>query len=422
MKSNQNFSKIAFYLFIILSFFSFQSFKCSGNEPKESSNESNFTQQVVSRNDEVPSKTIYQESTNDITASRNNAITQTVAKASPAIVGINVIEIQEYVVRNPFNPFNDPFFQFFFGDQFSAPERKYQRKVQGLGSGFIISPDGYILTNHHVAGNATKIIVTLTNGEKYDAKLIGADMVSDVALLKINAKNLPYLKLGNSDNLLVGEWAIAFGNPFGLFNINSKPTVTVGVISNLGVNLVNEDQPYNRVYKNMIQTDAAISSGNSGGPLLNANGDVIGVNTMILSTAQSMKGAGSIGIGFAIPINRVKSIVNSIMNGKKLNRDIYIGMEVMDLEELDNATKKAYKIDDKAVGAIIGKIYRNSPADKSGLDVGDIIIKVNNESVNNKNDFLVQALDACVGDKLQIQVKRGDKILTKTLIVESARS
>ncbi|HRT67834.1 MAG TPA: hypothetical protein P5216_03745, partial [Bacteroidota bacterium] len=142
MKSNQNFSKIAFYLFIILSFFSFQSFKCSGNEPKESSNESNFTQQVVSRNDEVPSKTIYQESTNDITASRNNAITQTVAKASPAIVGINVIEIQEYVVRNPFNPFNDPFFQFFFGDQFSAPERKYQRKVQGLGSGFIISPDG----------------------------------------------------------------------------------------------------------------------------------------------------------------------------------------------------------------------------------------------------------------------------------------
>ena len=198
--------------------------------------------------------------------------------------------------------------------------------------------------------------------------------------------------------------------------------MTVGVISNLGVNLVNEDQPYNRVYKNMIQTDAAISSGNSGGPLLNANGDVIGVNTMILSTAQSMKGAGSIGIGFAIPINRVKSIVNSIMNGKKLNRDIYIGMEVMDLEELDNATKKAYKIDDKAVGAIIGKIYRNSPADKSGLDVGDIIIKVNNESVNNKNDFLVQALDACVGDKLQIQVKRGDKILTKTLIVESARS
>ena len=143
---------------------------------------------------------------------------------------------------------------------------------------------------------------------------------------------------------------------------------------------------------------------------------------MILSTAQSMQGAGSIGIGFAIPINRVKIIVNSIMNGKKLNRDIYIGMEVMDLEELDDATKNAYKIDDKDAGAIIGKIYRNSPADKSGLDVGDIIIKVNNELVSNKNDFLVQALDACVGDKLQIQVKRGDKILTKTLVVESARS
>lgn len=419
MKSKEIFSKISFFLFLTATFFSLQSFKCSGEEPKETKKNDNISQQVISKSDEQPVASVYEESNNDITASRNNAITQAVAKASPAIVGINVIEIQEYVVRDPFR--GDPFFQFFFGDQ-NTPQRKYQRKVQGLGSGFIISPDGYILTNHHVAGNATKIIVTLTSGEKYDAKLVGADMVSDVALLKINVKNLPYLKLGNSENLLVGEWAIAFGNPFGLFNINSKPTVTVGVISNLGVNLISEDQPYNRVYKGMIQTDAAISSGNSGGPLLNANGDVIGVNTMIFSTAQSMQGSGSIGIGFAIPINRVKTIVNSLMKGQKLNRDIYLGLEVMDLEELDDATKKAYKIDDKDVGAIIGKIYRNSPADKSGLDVGDIVLKVNNEEVHNKTDFLVQTLDSVVGDKLQIQIKRGDKIITKTLSVESMRS
>lgn len=422
MKSKAIFSKISFYFIISFFFITFQSFQCSGKDSEEPSDTESIAQQVSTKSEQLPATQVYEESNEDITASRNNAITQTVAKASPAIVGINVIEIQEYVVRDPFSPFNDPFFRFFFGDSYGTPERKYQRKVQGLGSGFIISADGYILTNHHVAGNASKIIVTLTNGDKYDAKLIGADMVSDVALLKINAKNLHYLKLGDSDNLLVGEWAIAFGNPFGLFNVNSKPTVTVGVISNLGVNFINEDRPYNRVYKGMIQTDAAISSGNSGGPLLNANGDVIGVNTVIFSTAQSVQGAGSIGIGFAIPINRVKKIVNSLMRGEKLNRDIYLGLEVLDLEELDETAKKAYKIDDKDAGAIIAKIYRNSPADKSGLDVGDIVLKINNEPIHNKSDFLVQILDACVGDKLEVQVKRGDKIITKTLSVESMRS
>ena len=421
MESKEKLSKTSLFIFIVLCFFSFQSFKCSGEKPPKISNNGNIAQLVTSKDDEAPATKIYQESTNDITSSRHNAITQAVAKASPAIVGINVVEIQEFVVRDPYSPLNDPFFRFFFGDEYSTPQ-KYQRQVQGLGSGFIISPDGYILTNHHVAGNASKIVVTLTHGEKYDAKIVGADMVSDVALLKIDAKNLPYLKLGNSEDLLVGEWAIAFGNPFGLFNINSKPTVTVGVISNLGVNLISEDRPYNRVYKGMIQTDAAISSGNSGGPLLNANGDVIGVNTMIFSTAQNSQGSGSIGIGFAIPINRVKTIVNTLMTRTKINRDTYIGMEVLDLNELDDATKKAYKIDDKATGVIVSKIYRNSPADKSGLDVGDIVIKIDEEDIHNKTDFLVMTLDARVSQKLQISIKRGEKVITKVLSVESLRS
>ena len=162
-------------------------------------------------------------------------------------------------------------FQQYFG-------RKQKQEIKGLGSGFIISEDGYILTNDHVAGKASKVVITMTNGKKFDAKIIGSDPTSDVALLKIDGNNFPFVELGNSDDLIVGEWAIAFGNPFGLFDINSKPTVTVGVISNINVNLGLQDD---KVYKGMIQTDAAISSGNSGGPLVNGLGQVIGINSTI---------------------------------------------------------------------------------------------------------------------------------------------
>ncbi|MGB9913486.1 MAG: S1C family serine protease, partial [Candidatus Kapaibacteriota bacterium] len=257
-------------------------------------------------------KKIYHESqesnrdsiSNELYNSRQNAITRAIAKASPAIVGINVIQYVDVPVQT-FDPFVDPFLEFFFGRR--PREYFYERyQVQGLGSGFIISPDGYILTNHHVAGNASKIIVTTTEGKKYDAKLIAADELTDVALLKIEGDNFPYLKLGNSDDVIVGEWVIAMGNPFGLFDLNMKPTVTVGVVSNKGINITQD----NRIYKGMIQTDAAISSGNSGGPLLNSLGEVIGINTMIYSTATSRQGAGSIGIGWAIPINRVKKVLD----------------------------------------------------------------------------------------------------------------
>src|SRR5512143_4042413 len=155
-----------------------------------------------------------------IADSRRNAITHAVEIVSPAVVGINVVEVRQY--RDPF--YNDPIFRYFFGD------RTYTQNVQSLGSGFLISSDGYILTNDHVAGNASKILVTLTSGEKYDAELVGTDPVSDIALLKMNGKNLPFLTLGNSQDVIVGEWAIAFGNPFGLFSLSAKPTVTVGVV------------------------------------------------------------------------------------------------------------------------------------------------------------------------------------------------
>ena len=172
----------------------------------------------------------------DISNSRHNAITETVKIASPAIVGINITEVRQ-VGYNPFgSAFKDPFFDQFFNNF----RRQYSKKmeVRSLGSGFLISSDGYIVTNDHVAGNASKVVVTLTNGEKYNAEIIGSDPVSDVALLKIKGKNLPFLTFANSDEVIVGEWSIAFGNPFGLFDINARPTVTSNVLSLISVLIV----------------------------------------------------------------------------------------------------------------------------------------------------------------------------------------
>ena len=192
-------------------------------------------------------------------ASRQNAITRAVAKVSPAVVGINVIAVQQVTVRDPFAGFfNDPFFKPFFGD------RTYKQEVKELGSGFIISPDGYIVTNDHVAGNATDVTITLSGGKQMKAKVVGSDSYTDICLLKVDGKDLPYVTIGNSDDVIIGEWTIAFGNPFGLFEINDKPTVTVGVISATGMKL---GQLENRYYRDMIETDAAINGGNSGGPL-----------------------------------------------------------------------------------------------------------------------------------------------------------
>lgn len=347
---------------------------------------------------------------NEIANSRQNAITKTIQQASPAIVGINITEIKEVVYRNPF--FDDPFFRRFFGEGQGGRVQKYQ--VQGLGSGFIISPDGYILTNHHVAGNASKIVITTTDGKQYDAEIIGSDMVSDVALLKIDGNNLPYLKFGNSDDLLIGEWAIAFGNPFGLFDLNAKPTVTVGVISNNGVNLLHQDNPYNRVYRNMIQTDAAISSGNSGGPLLNALGQVIGMNTIIYSTANSNQGAGSIGIGFSIPINRVKSILELIKKDKNLKRDFWTGLDV---RTIDSRIANYLGIEERT-GVVVFAYQNGSPAEKAGLELGDIIIAVDGNTVRKLEDFYIYIGDSFVGDKKELTLIRNGKEIKKTINLE----
>ena len=330
--------------------------------------------------------------------SRRNAITRTVAAVSPAVVGINVLEVRQYRYRSPWG--DDPFFRQFFGDQ------TYTQQVQGLGSGFVISPDGYVLTNDHVAGNAKEITITLTNGDKLKADLIGTDATSDISLLKIQGKNLPYIKLGNSDDVLIGEWVIALGNPFGLFDISDKPTVTVGVVSATKMNIPAQE---GRVYRGMIQTDAAINPGNSGGPLVNTLGEVIGVNSAIYTPNQ-----GSIGLGFAIPINRVKNIVAELKKSGKVEREYWTGLEV---QTVDRRVARYFGLE-KAEGVIISDVKRGSPAEHGGFKVGDIITEVNGERIIDDSSMIAIVDDAKVGDLLSIKVIRDKRPLTLKLKLE----
>lgn len=334
-----------------------------------------------------------QENNRNITETRETAITRAVKKVSPSVVGINVEEVRE--VRDPFSMFNnDPFFRQFFGDR--PPQKQV---IKELGSGYIISPDGYILTNDHVAGNATKISVTMTTGETIEAKLIGSDRNSDVALLKIEKNNLPYVNLGNSDDVIIGEWVVALGNPFGLFEINDKPTVTVGVVSAVNMK-VNADG--NRVYKDMIQTDASINAGNSGGPLVNADGDVIGMNTIIFTGGGYSN--GSIGVGFAIAINRVKKIMEEIKINGKIERNFNVGFRI---QGIDARIAKYLKLDENVQGVVVVDVQKGSLSDNAGLQPEDVIISANGEKIKNEQDLLSVINDLRTGDFLKLKIIRG---------------
>jgi len=346
----------------------------------------------------------HQDVNDQITNSRRNILTETVKAVSPAVVGINVIEIQQY--RDPFGSFfEDPFFKQFFGDRGTR-----SREVKELGSGYIMSSDGYIVTNDHVAGHATEIKVTLTDGNTYDAELIGSDPVSDIALLKIDGRNLPYIEFGDSDNIIIGEWVIALGNPFGLFEINDQPTVTVGVVSATGMNL----EPINdRYYMNMIQTDAAINGGNSGGPLVNSMGEIIGMNTLIFTAGTQ----GNIGLGFAIPINKVKQIVDVLKANGKIDRDFEIGMRI---QSIDESIAKYYDLK-RTRGVIITKIYPGTPADNAGLQVGDIILKIEDFQIINDNTIFGVFYEFRTGQEIDLHIVRDDKEISKKMTLERKR-
>ena len=336
---------------------------------------------------------ILEEAQSSISASRETAITRAVRRVSDSVVGINVLSIREYR-RSIFDI--DPFFRGFF------PFEPYRKAVKSLGSGFIIDKEGHVLTNEHVVSNAVEITVTLTDGTQHAADLIGSDYISDIALLKIrDPKNLKPVTFGNSDDLLIGEWVIALGNPFGLFDISSKPIVTVGVVS-----AVDQDfgRMQHRVYKDMIQTDAAINQGNSGGPLVNALGEVIGMNTFIYAG----DGGGSIGVGFAIPSKRILSIVTELKKYGKVDRSFTTGIEVDDLSPL----VARYLGLRSTKGAIITNIARGSTAERAGLRVGDVILEIDGKRIASKRDIfeIIEDLDVRGGDVLEFTIYRDGKI------------
>ncbi|MBX3007945.1 MAG: trypsin-like peptidase domain-containing protein [Melioribacteraceae bacterium] len=334
----------------------------------------------------------------DITAGRSNVITNTVSRIKPAVVGINVTEIRQ--VRDIYS--QDPFWRYFFGD------RVYNQQIRGLGSGVIISSDGYIITNDHVAGNAVEANVTLTDGRIFKAKILGSDQASDLCLLKIDAKNLPFVPLGNSDDIIIGEWTIALGNPFGLFSVNDQPTVTVGVISATGMNLPPTN---NRYYINMIQTDAAINSGNSGGPLVNAIGELVGLNTLIY-TAQGS--SGNVGVGFAIPVNKIKRVIDELKQDGKVNRNFWTGLNILTIDE---NLAKTYGLKSNR-GVIITQVSQNSPAQKAGIQVEDIILGIDNYKITDENTLISVINEYRTDDTIELKILRGDSNIVKKMKLE----
>jgi serine protease Do len=305
-----------------------------------------------------------------------------------------VTQIREYTPRT----FQDEYFQYFF------PEYRLKQRVKNLGSGFVISPDGYIVTNEHVVHGAIEIVVSLVAGKEYRAKLIGADYKTDVALLKIDGENLPYCEFGNSDDIIIGEWAIALGNPFGLFEIGQQPSVTVGVISSKNLDFgIQEDE---RLYQEMIQTDASINPGNSGGPMANALGKVIGMNTFIFTGGGASN--GSIGLGFAIPINRIREIVGQLLQYGKVDRQFWTGLEV---ETMQPRVARYFGLTNTN-GVIVTNIEANSPAAQAGLKIYDIIIEMNSVKVTSTQDIwkIIDNLDAKAGDVIPLKYIRKGRV------------
>jgi serine protease Do len=314
-----------------------------------------------------------------VSQSRQNALTTAVAKISPSVVTVQT-ETQEQAPVNPFD--------MLFG--FGQPR---QRTQAGLGTGFIVRKDGVIVTNAHVVAGATKVSVMMRDGTVFPAKVLGSDETNDIAVVKIDAKDLPEVKLGNSNNLLVGEWAIAIGNPFGFYFGNAEPSVSIGVVSATQRNLVGGNEG-NASYFDMIQTDAAINPGNSGGPLVNADGEVIGVNSSIFSPS-----GGSVGLGFAIPINRVARVVDDLLSHGSI-RSPWIGVQLRQIRS--NNTRDLI-----AEGAVIGSVTPGSPAASAGLKVGDVIMREGTRIIRNPFDWQAALLDLRVGSPAQLHIKRG---------------
>jgi serine protease Do len=322
----------------------------------------------------------------DITVARHSAISAAAARVAPAVVSVNVVRRERAVP-------NDFFSQFMFPGG-------YVQRVEGLGSGFLVSGDGLVVTNQHVVAGADSIVVTLRDGRDYPARLLGEDARTDIAVVKIEGSGFPVAPIGRSTELAIGDWVVAIGNPYGYVLGNSEPSVTAGVVSALRRSVLpSGDQP--GLYVDMIQTDAAINPGNSGGPLVNAAGAVVGVNSFILSQS-----GGNVGLGFAIPIERAMQVARDLRRYGRVRRG-WTGVEVAESVEAGNWQRQ------RGIG--IRSVAPGSPAQEAGLRAGDVITRAAERPVRNFLDWEAALLDLGVGDSLRVAVRRGDETQLATV-------
>lgn len=320
------------------------------------------------------------ERSRQVDSSRSTAIVEAATEVAPAVVSVNVLRTEQVQTRSFFDPFSMP----------------RTRRSRGLGSGFIISDQGVILTNDHVIQGAERIMVTLPDGRDFEAELVGTDQLTDVAVLRIRGDQLPVARLGTSQGILIGEWALAIGNPFGNLFSNSEPTVTTGVVSATGRHIIPDDQA-RVVYLGMIQTDASINPGNSGGPLVNSAGEVIGVNSSIFS-----RSGGSEGLGFAIPIDRALRVAEQLLGGGELKR-AWLGFEV---------DAGAEDIWGRTQGIVVASVSPGSPAARARLSLGDRIGSVDGQPLHTPLDFASVLLDMQAGESIALGVEGRSSAVT----------
>src|SRR5438093_3821277 len=322
----------------------------------------------------------------DLVKTRRTAIVTAASRLAPAVVSVNVLRRERQLPQDPFDLFFMP--------------RGADQVVEGYGSGFIISPDGVVITNQHVTQGAEQIVVTTRDGRDFAAKILGEDPQTDIAVLKVDGVGLPTAPLGRSTDLLIGEWVVAVGNPFAYLLGNTEPTVTAGVVSAVGRNLL-PSEGQSGIYVGMIQTDAAINPGNSGGPLANALGEVVGVNSSIFTSS-----GGSVGIGFAIPIERALRVADELRRFGKVRR-AWVGLDVAGAEDL-----RGWK---RVGGLPVTQVAAGGPAGRAGLAAGDVLVSARGRRLRTFLDWEAVLLDIGPGDTLIVSYRHESKSRTARL-------